>query len=41
VAYFALGLVALHVVTVGIASSAHIEGYLRNMIGHQSNKRLN
>jgi len=41
VAYFALGLVALHVVTVGIASSAHIEGYLRNMFGHQSNKRLN
>jgi hypothetical protein len=29
VAYFALGLVALHVVLVGIASSAHVEGQLR------------
>jgi cytochrome b len=41
VAYFALGLVALHVVMVGITSSTHIEGYLRNMFEHHSNKRLN
>ena len=38
VAYFALGLVALHVVMVGIASSTYLEGYLRNIFGHS--KRL-
>lgn len=33
VAYFALGLVILHVVMVGIASSAYIEDQIRNMFG--------
>jgi hypothetical protein len=33
VAYFALGLVALHVAMVGIASSGHIEDRLRKMFG--------
>jgi cytochrome b561 len=33
VVYFALGLVVLHVVMVGIASSAFVEDHLRNMFG--------
>ena len=37
VAYFAVGLVALYVAMVGIASSGHIEDRLRNMFG--GNKR--
>jgi cytochrome b len=37
VAYFAVGLVAFYVAMVGIASSGHIEGRLRQMFG--GNKR--
>lgn len=33
VAYFAVGLVALHVVMVAIASSAYIEDHFRNLFG--------
>jgi FtsH-binding integral membrane protein len=33
VAYFALGLVVVHVVMVGIASAGLVEGHLRNMFG--------
>jgi len=33
VAYFALGLVVVHVIMVGIASTVLVEGHLRNMFG--------
>jgi cytochrome b561 len=38
VAYFALGLVALHVVMVGIASVAQAADHLRKMSGHSSRR---
>jgi FtsH-binding integral membrane protein len=34
VAYFALGLVVVHVAMVGIASSGYLEEHLRNVFGH-------
>jgi cytochrome b len=39
VAYFAVGLVALYVAMVGIASSGHVEDFLRNML--KGNKHPN